>query len=942
MSDGGNFDVAAGRAAWAERYQGGSPEAEQRAFEDLTRVMLDAQLKSMKAAKARQVDRAFHAKAIAAFAGARLKFADELPAELCVGFAQPGAEYPARVRLSNAASALRSDDEKDLRGLAVRVEVSAEEQHDLLATNWPVPHARDAHQFVHFAHAVAGGTLSRAVGLLRLTRTLGLGEVRRMLGNVREALRPCESVALESYWSRGAIRWGDEAVRYIFKPARGAAPVTRMHGAGRLSAEFEDRIRNGDVVFDLYVQRFVDERTTPIEDAAEEWREADSRPIHVATLTLPRRELTTPEALAERRSIEAAGFNPWNTTDAFRPLGNLNRARKGVYDASHAHRAGKRWAAPRPPVQNRILGTSTRWVLRRINRRVPWHRMPLLVSLLNLDALRHDLRVHNLIDAEPREAPPTVRPVPKDCLPEERTYRTHDGRANDLSDPEMGAAGAAFGRNMPLETIAADEPNAVTVARELMDRKTFIPATTLNILAAAWIQFQVHDWVAHNRRKLGEDDLIVPIPDRYADWSNRPGDKAGREMRISGNIPHPRARDPWVFGNATSHWWDGSEVYGVTARHARKLREGARLRLEDGYLPTNVHGFEMTGFNESWWLGLSVMHTIFAREHNTIVAEMQRAYPHWGDERTYQTARLVVSALVAKIHTVEWTPAILGTQALDIGMKTNWYGPPSGDWLTRLGIWLTDVHALRGIPKTLPDHHAAPYSLTEEFATVYRMHPLIPDDYIFYDYTTGAERERQGFLDIQGAVSDEAMRRIGLRDALYSFGTAHPGAITLHNFPRSLQHFEREGERIDLSVVDIMRTRVRRVPRYNGFRRGLHMPAVRSFDELTANPETNRLCREIYGDIEKVDTVIGLLGENPPAGFGFSDTAFRIFILMASRRLQSDRFLTVDFRPEIYSPLGMDWVERNTMTSVLLRHCPELAPVLPRGATAFAPWRPVA
>ena len=30
---------------------------------------------------------------------------------------------------------------------------------------------------------------------------------------------------------------------------------------------------------------------------------------------------------------------------------------------------------------------------------------------------------------------------------------------------------------------------------------------------------------------------------------------------------------------------------------------------------------------------------------------------------------------------------------------------------------------------------------------------------------------------------------------------------------------------------------------------------------------------------------------------------------MASRRLQSDRFLTVDFRPEIYSPLGMDWIE---------------------------------
>ncbi len=63
---------------------------------------------------------------------------------------------------------------------------------------------------------------------------------------------------------------------------------------------------------------------------------------------------------------------------------------------------------------------------------------------------------------------------------------------------------------------------------------------------------------------------------------------------------------------------------------------------------------------------------------------------------------------------------------------------------------------------------------------------------------------------------------------------------------------------------------------------------------------------------------------------------------MASRRLQSDRFLTVDFRPEVYSPLGMDWIANNGMTSVILRHCPELAGSLPRSGNAFAPFRPIA
>jgi hypothetical protein len=91
-----------------------------------------------------------------------------------------------------------------------------------------------------------------------------------------------------------------------------------------------------------------------------------------------------------------------------------------------------------------------------------------------------------------------------------------------------------------------------------------------------------------------------------------------------------------------------------------------------------------------------------------------------------------------------------------------------------------------------------------------------------------------------------------------------------------------------------------------------------------------------------VDTMVGLYAEPPPQGFGFSDTAFRIFILMASRRLQSDRFLTVDYRPEVYSPLGLDWIEKNGMTSIILRHCPSLAASVPRDASAFAPFRPIA
>lgn len=928
---------------WREEYVGGSPEEELKETKALAEMMMAAQLKSKAAGGARSVDRAFHKKAIAAFKGAELRFEDDLPSDLQVGFAQPKARYPATVRFSNASSQTQSDEDKDLRGLAVRVSEAEGIDHDLLATNFPVPHARNARQFVVFAHAVSGGRVSKLIGLVRLCFVLGFSETRRMLGNVREALRTCESVAQESYWSRGAIAWGNEAVRYTFKPTQGAPSVVgAFAGASRLSSEYAARQAHGEIIIDLYVQRFVSEEQTPIEDAAHEWDELVSPPIKVAELILPQRDLSTPEALAEALEIERMGFNPWNTTQDFRPLGNLNRARKAAYDASASHRQGKRFKAPPPPIQNRVFGTAARSILRAVNRRVPWHRIPfLLVQLLNLDALRHDLRHNSLIDTDPEEAVPSARAVPPEPKPSHYNYRTHDGSYNDLSDPSMGAAGATFGRNMSPQVQPDDSPNPIEVARKLMDRQAFIPAKILNILAASWIQFQVHDWVSHERRKLDEDDDIVPIPDGYPDWKNRPNGQPERNMRIAGNIPKEGANDPFLFANENSHWWDGSQVYGVNSEAARKLRDGPKIKLtKDGYLPLNVHGFELTGFNESWWLGLSSLHTLFAREHNVLCDELKSAYPQMDEERVYQTARLIVSALIAKIHTVEWTPAILGTEALDIGMKTNWYGPPKS-WLTRLGIWLTDVHALKGIPETEPDHHTARYALTEEFATVYRMHPLIPDDYIFYDYKTGNEKARRGFLEIQGEQTDEQLRELGLRDCLYSQGIAHPGAITLHNFPKSLQNLERFDELIDLSVVDIVRTRARRVPRYNEFRKGLHMPPVTEWDELTASPETNQILKDLYGDIDKVDTVIGLLGETPPDGFGFSDTAFRVFILMASRRLQSDRFLTTDFRPEIYTQLGMDWIAQNGMKSLILRHFPEFAPVLPKNATAFAPWHTV-
>src|SRR5262249_61022778 len=114
------------------------------------------------------------------------------------------------------------------------------------------------------------------------------------------------------------------------------------------------------------------------------------------------------------------------------------------------------------------------------------------------------------------------------------------------------------------------------------------------------------------------------------------------------------------------------------------------------------------------------------------------------------------------------------------------------------------------------------------------------------------------------------MRWLRLHNVIYSFGIAHPGAITLHNYPKTLQRFVRTGtgaanpEVIDLSVVDIVRDRRRGVPRFNDFRAALHKPRIRYWEEFSSDQDTVRQIRERYGSIDEVDTMAGLTAELAP------------------------------------------------------------------------------
>jgi hypothetical protein len=105
-------------------------------------------------------------------------------------------------------------------------------------------------------------------------------------------------------------------------------------------------------------------------------------------------------------------------------------------------------------------------------------------------------------------------------------------------------------------------------------------------------------------------------------------------------------------------------------------------------------------------------------------------------------------------------------------------------------------------------------------------------------------------------------------------------------------------------------------------------------------PDLAKELEMVYeGKLEDVDLMVGMFCEELPKGFGFSDTAFRIFILMASRRLKSDRFFTTDYRKEIYTKSGLEWIRRTGIKEVILRHHPNLKSAFEGVSNPFAPWR---
>lgn len=700
------------------------------------------------------------------------------------------------------------------------------------------------------------------------------------------------------------------------------------------------------------------------------------------------------------------------------------------FNSSCVHQATAPHAASNNPATPTVLRTPSSEI-----QNSPWSKWSekgTIGGLLVLSDIRKNLLKNNLKD--PHLNISYMGYTPLKCSEEQVQYRTADGTCNVVDYPHVGAAGVAFGRNIHADYIDKEaqeklqSPNPDLVSKEFFTRQTYKPVPFLNMLAAVWIQFMNHDWMSHGRNMDAG-----PYRVRGADGSEIIVDRT-KENELDQNIYKKEFGK--VSQNTVTHWWDASQVYGSSKSEQNSLRTFSQGKMKTNkvngqeVLPIDPNfntgnnkqnqGQEMTGFRDNWWLGLSMLHTLFVKEHNAIAEELIKnhvkknnngtyTWKHqWReqvdvpaseketmytggretktiikehkevlneqqlDKKVFEIARMINAAILAKIHTVEWTPAILPNKTLKVGMYTNWYGiinPQTWPLLSKTigkipGLNKTDWfensqsgYLVGGIVGDKTDNYGVPFSITEEFTSVYRLHSLLPEELNLRKLANKNEVSSVPFIETRNEKSYAYMTNYKFEDLFYSFGVQNPGQLVLNNYPQFMQKLTTPGyPDMDLGMIDIVRDRERGVPRYNQFRKAINLIPIKSYrDFFPANIELNENQKEIikklervYGknadgsdNVEDIDLLVGTLAEEVrPKNFGFGETLFQIFILMASRRLMADRFFTEYYKDQYYTSTGMDWIDnKGTFAQVITRHMPQLKSQVSGIETAFNPWK---
>jgi len=279
--------------------------------------------------------RAFHRKPLMALEGT-LEVLPDLPPHARHGlFAAPG-RHRALIRLSNGGADVQRNWQPDFRGFALKVlDVQGEgamggpiDHQDFVLLNQDSVPFEGSRDFIDLAEAMISGY--PAMGAYFFKRFGWTGGWLRLIAMLRALGKSFGSFATERFNTVAAHACGPYAVKVRLRPTGDQPP--RRWGKD-IALDMRERLAKGPLTWDLELQFFVSEATTPLTDGRTAWPDEETPIVTVARLTVPAQD-----GEARRAEIEAMRFDPWGGLAAHRPLGEVMRARKVAYFASQKGR----------------------------------------------------------------------------------------------------------------------------------------------------------------------------------------------------------------------------------------------------------------------------------------------------------------------------------------------------------------------------------------------------------------------------------------------------------------------------------------------------------------------------------------------------------------------------------------------------------------------------
>lgn len=219
---------------------------------------------------------------------------------------------------------------------------------------------------------------------------------------------------------------------------------------------------------------------------------------------------------------------------------------------------------------------------------------------------------------------------------------------------------------------------------------------------------------------------------------------------------------------------------------------------------------------------VSMINTLWLREHNRLARELGNQYQDWDDDRVFETARNIVIVQFIKVVVEDYINHIA-----PISLKL--LADPNTAWRA---------------------HWNKPNWITTEFSLLYRWHSLVPNSITWGDQKYDVNPSY--FLNNIPLIST------GLARAFEDMSAQPAGKLGPRNTDTDMLEFE---------ILSILQGRICKLQPYNEYRKYLGEKPAENFDEVSSDPSVVALLEKHYnGDVDTLDFFVGIFCEDRVKG----------------------------------------------------------------------------